>query len=421
MLKCVTAAIQNCVDLDTLSTFLRHTRIKNTATESHLHGLLYAVATHNGQCTCTERTELIEELLEFEGSGGAKVDVNRGMPGAGWTALHQLAYNDWCPAGMRLLLSRSDIDPNVMSRRTKTERFRGMGPRHVRLMTPLMMAAWRESTQSVRLLLNHSRTRVNIKNGDGKTALLLAANSEHIKMLLMQARTRTQANITEHAGVKTVQMPVAAGRQNCSGNTGSNSLQTNHSRLLRECSVAIEFHRCILSLIKAGVDVNTLHRDGNALLHFAVTTDRYEVVNFLVNNCPCADVNLENGDGNTALHLSVKNKYRIKYTRVIVAGGDVKEVIVRILLKSRRTDVNRKVGGVGDTALLIALRLCHDNFAKMLLADHRTDVNAVGRDGMSALRLALPLLRMRYNPIPFIGDSWNETRRCSAQYLRGGT
>ncbi len=421
MLKCVTAAIQNCVDLDTLSTFLRHTRIKNTATESHLHGLLYAVATHNGQCTCTERTELIEELLEFEGSGGAKVDVNRGMPGAGWTALHQLAYNDWCPAGMRLLLSRSDIDPNVMSRRTKTERFRGMSPRYVPLMTPLMMAAWRGSTQSVRLLLNHSRTRVNIKNGDGKTALLLAANSEHIKMLLMQARTRTQANITEHSGVKTVQMPAAAaGRQNCSANTGSNSWLTSHSRLLRECSVAIEFHRCILSLIKAGVDVNTLHWDGNALLHFAVTTDRYEVVNFLVNNCPCADVNLENGDGNTALHLSVKNKYRVKYyTGVIVAGDKVKEVTVRLLLKSRRTDVNRKVGGVGDTALLIALRLRHDNFAKMLLADYRTDVNAVGRNGMCGSHCRCRECGTTRSP--FIGDSWNETRRCSVQYLRGGT
>ncbi|KAJ7990862.1 hypothetical protein DPEC_G00291310 [Dallia pectoralis] len=154
----------------------------------------------------------------------------------------------------------------------------------------------------------------------------------------------------------------------------------------------------IYGLIKGGCALDLQNKDGNTALHEVSWHGFCQSVKLLVE--AGADVHVRNKSGNTALHLACQNAHHHS-ARVLLRGGsspDVKNYagdtclheaarynhldIIKILLGAfcSVTEKNQR----GDTALHVAASLNHKKTVQLLL-EAGTDGNARNHDGKTAL------------------------------------
>jgi hypothetical protein len=125
----------------------------------------------------------------------------------------------------------------------------------------------------------------------------------------------------------------------------------------------------IKNLIGSGADVNAQNQNGNTALHLAVYNNNEETAKSLIEFG--ADVNAQNQNGNTALHLAVYNNNKETAKSLIEFGADVNAQ-------------NQN----GDTALHLAVYNNNEETAKALISD-KANTSIENKFGQNPLNYAL--------------------------------
>lgn len=155
----------------------------------------------------------------------------------------------------------------------------------------------------------------------------------------------------------------------------------------------------IIELLKRGVDVNTVDRDGNTLLVQAIRREIPEVVEYLLTHR--ARMNNRNKNGETAVSIAAYNGKMAYVKRLVEAGAEVNYYgwpplsyaaynghleIVDYLLK-HGAEVNAKAGN-GSTAVFFAARFGHAEVVRRLL-QNQADLTVENENGETAVDWAL--------------------------------
>ncbi|KAF4975155.1 hypothetical protein FZEAL_8032 [Fusarium zealandicum] len=135
-----------------------------------------------------------------------------------------------------------------------------------------------------------------------------------------------------------------------------------------------EFSHGVSLLVRAGADVNGKDALGRALIHESRNVAAAKILLHAG-----ADPNLETPDGQTALHLLPKN---------------ADEEYIKLLVKDRGVDVNKRELKTGKTPLLIAISEI-SGLALATLLSCKPDCNAIDSRGNTALHYAFLACRMR--------------------------
>ncbi len=147
----------------------------------------------------------------------------------------------------------------------------------------------------------------------------------------------------------------------------------------------------VIALIKRGVEVNTVDRNGDTLLVQAVRRDLPELFDYLLQRR--ARLNMRNRNGETALSIAAYTGKLTYVQRLVGAGADVNfygwsplayaaynghAEIASYLIK-HGADVNAKTEN-GSTALFFAARFGHSEIVDLLLRNSAdpTIANEVG-------------------------------------------
>ena len=155
----------------------------------------------------------------------------------------------------------------------------------------------------------------------------------------------------------------------------------------------------IIDLLKRGVDVNTVDREGNSLLTQAVKRDLPEAVDYLMAHR--ARLNPRNKHGETAVSIAAYTGKLAYVKKLVEAGAEVNYYgwpplayaaynghldIVDYLIK-RGAEVNAKTGH-GSTALFFASRFGHIDVVHLLLKN-QADPTVENENGETAVDWAL--------------------------------
>lgn len=155
----------------------------------------------------------------------------------------------------------------------------------------------------------------------------------------------------------------------------------------------------IIDLLKRGVDVNTVDREGNTLLTQAIKRDLPEAVDYLMTHR--ARLNPRNKHGETALSVAAYNGKMVYVKKLVEAGAEINYYgwpplsyaaynghleIVDYLIK-HGAEVNAKTGN-GSTALFFASRFGHAEVVQLLLKN-QADPTVENENGETAVDWAL--------------------------------
>jgi len=154
-----------------------------------------------------------------------------------------------------------------------------------------------------------------------------------------------------------------------------------------------------IELIKRGIDINTVDRQGNSLVTQSIQRDLPELFDYLLQRR--ARINTRNRNGESALSIAAYMG-RAKYVqRLVEAGAEINffgwpplsyaaynghTAIVEYLIK-RGAEVDEKTEN-GSTALFFAARFGHIDTVRTLLA-HQADPTIVNDRGETAVDWAL--------------------------------
>lgn len=246
-------------------------------------------------------------------------------------------------------------------------------------LTPLMVAVSLERAEVVATLIA-SGADVNAAGGpDGYTALHFAAHgsaSERIVTSLLEAGANPrQASAT---GTFPVDLARAA------GNAAVAELLLDASADVALLFDAIEEGDAALfaSVLAAGADVNGLNQDQLTPLMHAVSLDRAEFVDALIE--AGADVNAATGlDGWTALHYAARDQASERIVlSLIEAGADVNSTTTVVVIESEGV---RTVVRGGITPLMIAAGMGRIETVDALIAAGADVHAAESANGWTAL------------------------------------
>lgn len=199
--------------------------------------------------------------------------------------------------------------------------------------TPLHLAARWGNSNTLKFLLD-AKADVNAKNVKGYTPIYMAIKSENVNVLKLLLEAGAEVNVSNidwctplHKAMKTnksdiIKLLIDSGT--CidaeSYKKGYNPL---HYAIISNCDIKI-----LQMIIDAGAVVNTKAMDGNTPLHLAVkqsdNSGCANYVKFLI-NCG-ADVNLKNYDQCSPLHLAAENKATNAMEELIRAGGSMNDL-----------------------------------------------------------------------------------------------
>ena len=156
--------------------------------------------------------------------------------------------------------------------------------------------------------------------------------------------------------------------------------------------------RTVASLLKRGVDVDTVAPDGSSLLMIAARSGKPPMVKTLLAARP--KLNVRNPLGETALMLAAFQGHLEVVQLLISSGAEVNQSgwtpliysaaqnrmdVARLLLKSG-AQVNAQSAS-GTSALMMAAREGHLSMV-LLLMEHGADLNLKTDDGATALKVA---------------------------------
>jgi ankyrin repeat protein len=162
---------------------------------------------------------------------------------------------------------------------------------------------------------------------------------------------------------------------------GANVNLTNHgSTALMYAARRLAAVRTIRLLLEAGADINATDNDGDSALIKAVSNHNWKVVQVL----------LDPGNGAREL-VRINDRNRVGITALRVALGERGNralIVLKELLKMPDLDMNATYER-GNTALSVVIELGSLPFFLELLADDRTDVNAMNPSGETPLMIAV--------------------------------
>jgi ankyrin repeat protein len=157
--------------------------------------------------------------------------------------------------------------------------------------------------------------------------------------------------------------------------------------------------------LQSDVDINTQDKDGYTALHLAAIYDKFEIAQLLLTHPQC-NVNAQNdNNGCTALHLAAANNgveivqlliaHRCNvntqdnhgYTALHLAVTNDKFEVAQLLLAHPQCDVNAQ-NKFNETALHRTACVGNFEIAKLLIAQPQCNVNAQDHNGLTALHWA---------------------------------
>ncbi|MCG8626200.1 MAG: ankyrin repeat domain-containing protein, partial [Proteobacteria bacterium] len=131
-----------------------------------------------------------------------------------------------------------------------------------------------------------------------------------------------------------------------------------------ELAIHIACHTSLeITKLLTHCDIHSLNDDGNAPLHIACSCKMEDIVKYLIDELKC-DVNMPNGNGECALHLTSKRSLQIE---ILVQKGDI--------------DSQNEYG---ETPLHIACSKC-DYGMILFLLNHGCSADIPDEDGNLAL------------------------------------
>jgi ankyrin repeat protein len=225
--------------------------------------------------------------------------------------------------------------------------------------------------------VNFTLIDVNIKTGNGYTALLIAAQNGNDRMVeALLGVNNIDVNTRDYEERTALILAVYKRRYTTvttllkSPTIDVNTRDKNGYTALIYASQMGDFLAVVILLMSSGIDINVGNNDGNTALALAAAMGHSDIVVVLLKSHNI-DVNARNSE-----------EYTVLMCAVLKGHSD----IVAILLKSPNIDVNARNSN-GYTALEIAVYKGYPNIVEALLKVH--DINIDAEDGYMVLRVAL--------------------------------
>ncbi|XP_065910855.1 uncharacterized protein [Dysidea avara] len=242
--------------------------------------------------------------------------------------------------------------------------------------TMLMCAARGGCTEVASDLLNTGSIDINAVNKYGRSALNIAIRDENEELAGALITAGTDIKITDNDGNT---MLMCAARGGCTEvasdllNTGSIDINAVNKYGQSALSIALCWRNEELAgaLITAGADIKMTSNDGDTMLMCAAHGGCTGVASDLLNT-GSIDINAVNKYGRSALNIAIRDGNEELAGALITAGTDIKI-----------TDND------GNTMLMCAARGGCTEVASDLLNTGSIDINAVNKDGQSALSIVL--------------------------------
>ena len=230
-----------------------------------------------------------------------------------YTPLHMALAGSLMTAQMQQVMVGTGVTPS--EKEFESERF-----------TTLFHSASEKEGNEVAKLLVSQGADVNAKAEDGSTPLHLVSWFRHLEIarLLVSKRADVNAKTKDGdtplhgilAGKNTLEESVRKDRQTPTTGREASILMLTQERvkeiLEKDGSEFVKF------LVSKGADVNVKNNDGDTPLHLAVKENNAEAIKFLLSQK--ADGNVKNNDGDIPLHLAMKES-NIEVVKILVSNG----------------------------------------------------------------------------------------------------
>ncbi len=295
--------------------------------------------------------EVLQALLE----GGGAVNARIGEDGV--TALEMACEQGWVDA-VRLLLS-AGADTHL---------------RNSKGGSALLQAVCNGGEEIVLLLLAADMPPDYGTTTDGRTALMVACEQGHLRLVRHLLQAGADLEITDNEGRTALWYGCLAERPEIlplllATNLNVNARQADGRTALAAMADMGATER-VKALLQANADVNTEDASGRTPLHYACHTGQVELVRVLLR--AKAKVNTQDKEGQTVLIGAVQ------------AGA---AAIVELLLKAKAKPA--LTDKAGWTALMVASRMGNVQIARMLLLTTSAGPFKKAHDGRSAYDIAL--------------------------------
>jgi pectate lyase len=256
--------------------------------------------------------------------------------------------------------------------------------------TPLDYAAEKGHKEVAELLIIGG-ANVNAKRGSpaGDTPLHSAVRAGYKEIVNLLIANGADVNAKNDSEQTPIDIAVGGGRREI-----RELLQAKIADSSIHGAASLGVSDKVKAFIKNGVDVNEEDAQGMTPLHLAVQGGHREIVEFLLSQG--ADVNAKNNEGKTPLELALSERQHDIESLLVEAGADIPTIhmaaFVGSLDKLRKfvetgTDVDAKDEN-GRTPLLRAIRGKQIEAVKFLI-DHGADVNTRDEQGYVPLVYAL--------------------------------
>ena len=370
----------------------------------HLHVIHFLL--ESAKCSAPDMTELHIACMgrDEERVKNLASDISslRTPDQYGITAVHYATYQ---PENLNILVSIAK-QKNMLSLLVRQDE---------RQNTPLHYAASCGFTRSVKFLISYYES-VNMQNSDGDTPLHLSIKSSYCSLgpvreilqhkscnpSIVNAQNETALHTASQYGkLKPAEFLLLTGK--CSQDDIKEAIEVN---LLLHQAVATNRLELVKTLLNVpGCNINEFDSDGETPLHVACRSD-FEVFELLTADSRC-DLNAQNKNGVTALHITIGSGQLEKYN-LLITNVDCNPNIVcsdgnapihmmiekdfcrslRILLKHPKCNPNMK-NSERNSALHLAVREHSLACATFLLQHDRIDPNIQNENGNTPLHEAI--------------------------------